>query len=224
MVVAVKTFDPTQGDLVKWEQEHRYCREVVTVLSGRSLALGSIIGRRRVDPTAANTTAAAVGGNTGNGTITKDATAPVQAGAKPGTYRVLMLSATAFAVYRPDGSYVGKGVAGSAFTTEIKFVIATGGTPMVAGDSFTVIVPAGDGKVVLAPYAAAAEGWHEVYGVLIQPVDATGADATGVAIVRPQAIVAAGALRYEAGYDDTDKKATAQAALKALGILPAATA
>lgn len=227
MPVEVKTNAPTMGEVLKWEQEHRFCRKVVTVLSGRKLTIGSVIGSRRVDPTAANVTAAAVGGNTGNGTITKDATTPALAGAKPGVYTAVCVAGATnggtFVVYRPDGSIVGFAKVGVAFATEVKFTIADGATDFVPGDAFIITVPAGDGKVVLAPFAAAAEGWHQVDGVLLETVDATSADKQGLALFRGPSIVAAGLLLYEAGYDNNTKKAAAQAALRALGIEPAVT-
>lgn len=228
MAVPVKTMFVTIGEVVKWEQQHYYCREVVTVLAGRSLVIGSVLGARTVDPTAANVTAAAVGGNTGNGTITKDATTPVLADAWPGVYSIQCVAGATnggtFAVYRPNGTFVGLAKVGVAFAKEIKFVVADGATDFVPGDAFTLTVPAGDGKVVLAPYAAQADGTHRVFGVLLDRVDATSEDKKAVALARGMSIVAAGLLTYEAGYDDANKKAVANAALKALGILPAATA
>lgn len=81
---------------------------------------------------------AAVGGNTGNGTIgTVSATQTAQAG----VYTATMTSATAFQVVAPDGSQLKVGATGSAYTANgVTFTITVGGTPMIAGDKFTVTV------------------------------------------------------------------------------------
>lgn len=79
---------------------------------------------------------AATGGNTGNGTI---GTVSVDNTAKSGTYKITMTSATAFSVTDPDGVLLKAGATGTAYTAEgVTFTITVGGTPMVAGDSFTV--------------------------------------------------------------------------------------
>lgn len=79
---------------------------------------------------------AAVGGNTGNGTI---GTVSTSASAVPGTYRATMLTATTFRVEDPNGVRLKDGATGTAYTAEgVTFTITVGGTPMVAGDAFTV--------------------------------------------------------------------------------------
>lgn len=78
------------------------------------------------------------GGNTGNGTIgTVSATQSAEAGA----HTVTMLTATTFKVSTPSGIRLKDGATGSAYTAGgVTFTITVGGTPMVAGDSFTVTV------------------------------------------------------------------------------------
>ena len=41
----VLTKSPTLGDLLKYELDGNYCREVVTLKSGTSYALGAVLGR-----------------------------------------------------------------------------------------------------------------------------------------------------------------------------------
>jgi hypothetical protein len=80
---------------------------------------------------------AATGGNTGNGTITAAPT--TGASTKAGTYTVTMKTATTFGVTNPQGDALKDGVTGAAYTAEgLTFTVTVGGTPMVAGDSFTV--------------------------------------------------------------------------------------
>lgn len=38
------TQGPTQSDVIKWEQEHSYSRQTVTIASGQNLALGAVVG------------------------------------------------------------------------------------------------------------------------------------------------------------------------------------
>jgi hypothetical protein len=67
----------------------------------------------------------------------------------------------------------------------------------------------------------AADGSQNACAVLVSPVNASAADAPGVAIAR-HAIVAAGSLVY-AGTPTDPQKATALAALRALGIVARTT-
>lgn len=80
---------------------------------------------------------------------------------------------------------------------------------------------ANEGKYVLSPDEAADPdtGDHVAAAVLIQAVDATGGDATGVVIKRGPAIVARGMLVFDASVDDADKRAAKIAQLTTLGIV-----
>jgi hypothetical protein len=87
-------------------------------------------------------------GNTGNATIAL-AGQPTSITAKIGTYRAACLTATTFRVYDPNGVEVGEGTFGTAFANEIYFTITAGGTPCVAGDTFSIAVSAATGRVLL---------------------------------------------------------------------------
>lgn len=81
---------------------------------------------------------AAVGGNTGNGTI---GTISVDGTAQIGVYTFKMTAATTFTMAAPDGTQFKAGATGAAYTAGgVTATITVGGTPMVAGDSFTVTV------------------------------------------------------------------------------------
>ncbi len=44
--MAAKTYNPTPGDVLKWEINPDYCREVVTIASGAGkLGVGSVLGK-----------------------------------------------------------------------------------------------------------------------------------------------------------------------------------
>lgn len=60
--------------------------------------------------------------------------------------------------------------------------------------------------------------------MLIEPVDATGGDATGLVVVRGPAIVSKAALVFNASADQTPEEDTKHAELIAAGIVPRDTA
>lgn len=107
--------------------------KVVTVASGQNLARGKLVKLINIFAVGA----AVAGTNTGNGTVD---TPTVADNASVGSYSVVMLTATTFAVYTPDGSRLPDGATGVAYTTQIGFTITVGATPFVAGDSFTFAV------------------------------------------------------------------------------------
>lgn len=227
MPVAVKTMNPVLSDVLKWEPEQRYGREVQT-LTGLAGRIGMVLAKRTIDATAANTTTAADGSNTGNGTITKDATTPVLAGAMPGIYRVVFIQPVTnlgtFQVFRPDGTYVGDGVVGTAFSTEVKFVINDGATDFVAGDGFTITVPAGDGKLVHCVNDPQPNGTHVPWGILLEDVDASAADSSCVVMRRGPATFRDKGLVWHSSVDNDTKKAAKLAILEARGIITRASA
>lgn len=78
-----------------------------------------------------------------------------------------------------------------------------------------------EGKYTLSPATAADPdtGEQMAAGVLIQAVDATDGDATGVIIKRGPAIVSRGMLVFDASVDDAAKTAAKIAELTTLGIV-----
>lgn len=90
------------------------------------------------------TSAAKTGGNTGNGTLTMDATTPRQAGCQVGVYTVRCTAAATdggtFAVTDPGGHVIGTVAVGSTFSTQLKFAIADSTTDYVIGDGFDITV------------------------------------------------------------------------------------
>jgi hypothetical protein len=156
----------------------------ITLLSGQNLTRGAVLGKVAVGAAVA---AAKAGGNTGNGTLTMDATTPVKAGAKVGVYTVRFTVAAAnngtFIVEDPDGFQIGTVVmagGAGAFDDDLKFAIADGATDFVVGDGFDITVSAGSGKYVLS-VAAAANGSQTPDLILAEDTDATAGDKTTVA-------------------------------------------
>lgn len=162
-------------------------------------------------PTAASV---ANGGNTGNSTssaVTCNGYAPL-----PGAYMVEFDAATLFVVTDPNGSEVGHGTTGSAFSGGgLGFTITAGGTPFAAADSFTVTVAAGSGAY--KPWDPAnADGSEIAAGILYATKDVTSADKPAAAVVR-MAEVNASELIWPAG-SEASLITIGTTQLKAVGI------
>jgi hypothetical protein len=207
------------GDWLKFEADNHYSRDIVTVLAGsgadRALLTGMVLGRITKGVAAS----AAVAGNTGNGTIT--AAPAVGQAAKPGVYRVVCIEPAAdggkFEVEDPDGVLIGVAMVGVEFATHLTFTIADGAADFIAGDSFTITVAAGSGKVKQIDFAAT-DGSNAACGILLLDTTAPdGTDRSGVAIVR-NAIVSDNGITWPAGATENQKNA-AIAQLKSAGIL-----
>ena len=82
------------------------------------------------------------------------------------------------------------------------------------------------GKYRLAPAAEVVgdEGAEVALAVLIEAVDATGGDKTGLVVARGPAIVSKAALVFDASVDQPAETAAKQAELAAVGIVPRDTA
>ena len=82
------------------------------------------------------------------------------------------------------------------------------------------------GKYRLSPAAAVTgdEGAEAAVAVLIQAVDATAADKTGLVVARGPAILSKAALVFDASVDQPAEKAAKHAQLASAGIVPRDTA
>lgn len=187
----------------------------ITLLSGENRKRGAVLGKITVG---AASSAAKSGGNTGTGTLTMDVTTPVLAGAKPGVYQVRFTAAATnngtFRVTDPDGFVLGDVVmaAGAgAWSNDIKFAVADGGTDFIVGDGFDVTVAAGSNKYKLS-VAAAVDGSAVPAVILAEDCDASGGDKVTVAYFA--ATVDENALTYGAGHT----AATVREPLRDVGI------
>lgn len=121
----------------------------VTITGGVDLARGSLLGQVTIGAAGA---AVAGGGNTGNGTITAIA---VGVKTKVGTYTIRFTGATTYTVVDPYGVQLTAGVAAGAYVdAQIGWTFTAGGTPMAAGDTFTIAVAAGSGSYKLSATAS----------------------------------------------------------------------
>lgn len=165
----------------------------------------------------------AVIGGTGTGTMSAISLGP---DAQNGGYVVICRAAVShggdFDVLAPDGKSIGRFLMGTttggaaAFTSRhINFTL-TDATDFIVGNYFNIIVAKGSGKVTaLTPTTF--DGRHRAYGVLHDAVDASAADAAGVALVRGPAVVEQAALSWAAAVT-TAQQAIALEQLVARGI------
>lgn len=125
------------GFIVSLASGHRSIDQI-TVASGSGKVLaGTVLGQVTTGTTASS---AALGTNTGNGTMGSVTLTTVET--QIGVYTLTYTSATAFTVTAPDGDSA-TGTNGVAFSAlGIGFTMTTGGTPMVAGDGFTITTTA----------------------------------------------------------------------------------
>lgn len=92
------------------------------------------------------TSAIKPGGNTGNGTLTMDATTNTLVGVQVGVYTVRLTTAAVnggtFTVTDPAGTVLGTVVVGATFSNQIKFSTSDGAADFVVGDGFNITVNA----------------------------------------------------------------------------------
>jgi len=156
-----------------------------TLLDGQTVARGGILGK--VTAGAVPTTGTADGGNTGNGTCTTvTGGVNVQAGVYTIECTKAETDAGVFKVEDPSGKQIGIAEVGVAFTSdELNLTLNDGSTDFVAGDKFTVTVPAGSGKLKLID-STAIDGSGKPYAVSSEASAPSGADAAITAYLTGQ--------------------------------------
>lgn len=188
LAVTSETFSATE--LFVTGSGYPVVTDSVTIAAGQNLTRGTVLGK--IIKGAASVVAAgagAEGANTGDGTLTMNATTPILAGAKAGVYAV-KCTATAtnggtFRVFDPDGYVLGDVAVGATFANGIKFAIADGaGADFAAGDGFAVTIAAGSGSYNAvnsanidgsdAPVAVLASDANATDGAVAAPVYLTG--------------------------------------------------
>ena len=143
-----------------------------TLISGQNIVRGTLLGAitkalGAITPGYANV---------GNGTI--GGTPALGPNAKIGTYVLVVTDVTeaaVFSVTSPDGRAMAPARAGTPYIGDIDFTPVAGAVDWVAGDSFTIVVGAGSGKLTLATLAAV-DGSQAPYAVAAEDMDATGGD------------------------------------------------
>lgn len=191
-------------------EEFNYVRDQITLVSGGSACvIGQVLGQI----TKGAITAAAKGGNTGNGTCTA---LTLGLNAKVGAYTLTFTAAAAYTVTDPNGVQLTNGINGAYVDSQIAFTVTAGGTAFVAGDGFVITVAAGSGKwTQVGP--ANVDGSQAAAGICILAANPAAADTLSVAVTRGPAILKANGIVYTAAMTGGQKTA-ALAQLLALGI------
>jgi hypothetical protein len=145
---------------------------VVTVISGQNLSRGDLVQK-----TGMFTAAEAVAGtNVGNGTVSGETASDI---AVPGTYTLTCTAESAdagtFSVLDPNGIYLADATVAVAYSGPISFTIADGSEDFDTGDTFTIAVTEGLGKVTAFTTGS------RPYTVMQEDVDATSGDVAGLA-------------------------------------------
>lgn len=208
------------GAFIVSEAEGYYSRDVGTIAVSQTILAGQVLYAAGV---AANITssAAADAGNTGNGTFTLDAVAPVAAGALNGKYRVVCIAIATnsgtFTVEDPLGREIGRVAVGATFNNQIKFVIADGATDFAAGDAFTVTVGRESGADEQFS-ALPNDGSQVAAAIAVYPVTTDASNTAQIAILRRFAEVRLSDLTFASGISAANK-AKAIEELRAIGII-----
>jgi hypothetical protein len=157
------------NEVLAWEMENNHSREIVTVLAGQVLGMGAVVGKIKHSVPTTGT----AGSNTGTGVMQS-----VSGGRKTklGTYTMVCIAAVTnkgtFEVKDPDGNALPEATATVAYVNDqINFTI-TDATDFIVGDSFSVTVAAGSGKVKELNLSGV-DGSEDAYGILVQDAVAT---------------------------------------------------
>ena len=147
-----------------------------TVLLGETVADKSLLGKELLA-----VGDVVIGTNTGNGVLSGFALA-AGGPAKIGNYEVTCIAAATnsgtFKIVDPDGITIGTMVVGETpIVGGITFTIADGAADFVIGDTFTLPVEAGSGKLLLS-LAAAVDGSQVPYAIATEAVNAAATDVT----------------------------------------------
>jgi hypothetical protein len=209
------------GEFILSEAEGKRSRDNGVIALSQTVVPGAVLGATDV-PANVTSSAAADAGNTGNGAITLDGTAPVGASAQDGKYRAVCIAVATnsgtFAVFDPQGVEIGRVVVGATFNNQIKFVIADGATDFAVGDAFTISVGvemADKQYAVLNPTAT--DGTQIAAAIAIYGVTTDGSNTASIAILTNDAEVMGLTLTWPAGITAV-QKATAIMQLRQLGI------
>ena len=142
------------------------------IVQAGTLQRGTVLGEVNVNSVTSTPTA----GNTGNGTITNITRS---AGSKQGAYVLTAVDATHFSVVDPEGASLPNVTAGQAYNQQgIQFLLSTGATAFVAGDTFTLNSIDATGQYI-ACVKTASDGSQTPKVILVDYTDASGGAVTG---------------------------------------------
>ncbi len=205
------------------EGNPEFTRRVRTMLAGdgaaRVFTSGMVVAALTLDPEV--TVAVKSGGNTGDGTLTMDATHPLRAGAKKGKYTVRCIATASnsgtFLLKDPDGFEIETFVVGATVDNDLKFVVADVGDDFAVGDGWDLTVDPGSLKYVrLDPVGE--DGSQIAAGISLFAVEAPeDVDTDFIVIEAGPTLVHLDELAWPDGIT-ADQRATAEGQLERLGI------
>ncbi|VWD12456.1 head decoration protein [Burkholderia contaminans] len=167
------------GFLVSQAEGHRSMNRV-TITGGVKLYPGTVLGQQTIGGAPIGT-AAALGTNTGNGTI---GAITVATGTRSGVFAVEFDDAIHFVVSSPAGAEIGHGVAGTPFSADgIGFTIAAGATAFSPADSFTLTVATSAPSLKYVPVTSTAtDGSQIAVAILYGIADASEGDVNAAVV------------------------------------------
>ena len=211
-MVTVLTEARHPGAFLLAEAAGNLSRDNIVIAASQTILVGQVLGRILANSgTITVGAAAAVAGNTGNGTVTAG-TPAYNTGVKEGTYRAVALEPATdlgkFAVEDPDGIIVGVATVGTAFNGPLKFTINDGATDFVAGDSFTWAVSIADAATlaqhkVLAP--AGTDGTQVAAAIALYPALTAADETVKISAITRDAEVNGKELEWPAGISAEEK-------------------
>lgn len=177
----------------------------VIVAQSQTIVVGQVLGAIGVAAEESATVAYAAG-NTGDGVLTMDGTAPIRSDAVDGVYTVVMTGAGATATFNvvdPNGQVVGSGAVGSTFSGPIKFAIADDASHHYAIDervTVTVLRPFDEaGEQFEAWSPTATDGSQTAVAVALYPAVTGAGQTVKIAAMRREGAVRGADLTWASG-------------------------
>lgn len=200
-----------------------YHVDAITLNAGQNRVAGAVLAALEMGtPTAtAGVAVSGSGGTVGNGAV---GAWTADAGAMPGTWRLVITNPAAnagfYEVRRPDGTIDGIGTVAVAYNGGINGTLADGANDWIEDDYVPVVVAyAGDAvdKEFTEWNPTGTDGSQFVAGILMKNTNATATDTATTALVRGPATVNVNDLTWKSGATAAQILA-GRAALLALGI------
>ncbi|KWC36745.1 hypothetical protein WL48_14345 [Burkholderia ubonensis] len=170
------------GGFLVSQAEGRRSMNRVTIAGGAKLYPGTVLGQQTIGGAPVGT-AAALGTNTGNGTI---GAITVATGTPPGVFTVEFDDDTHFIVSSPAGAEIGHGVTGTPFSAGgVGFTITAGATAFAPADSFTLTVATSAPSLKYVPVTSTAiDGSQIAAAILYGIADAAEGDVNAAVVAR----------------------------------------
>jgi len=163
----IQTEDYTPDNLIAGDQKNLPTEQIILKM-GENLERGTVLGKidRFIKHYMPNP------GNEGNGVFGGEPSMTQKT--KKGFYYIIMLTATTFSFFDPDGNRLKDGSTGVAYVCpQLSFKLEVGGIPFVAGDSFEIYVTDVAEIFWVKSLAANVDGSEIPRAVLTKNTDAT---------------------------------------------------